>query len=208
MGAAEVSAFGTLKVQESLYFRPTAKWSFECVTVMGIVTVTGNSEAKNMPTNKTRNDAGFSMIELIMVLVVGVTLTACAIPLISSVVHYYRLRAAVSSATWAIQSVRFQSLEEGYPFQVTFTAGTGSASPTYQIASEAPGATTFTNVGSSVPLSGSAVTLNQTETFQFKGNGTVATSPASNAPYQFTISYSGTTETITVSNYGNVDVTP
>ncbi len=91
---------------------------------------------------------------------------------------------------------------------MTFAGGSGGVSPSYQIASEAPGATSYSNVGSSVPLSGSPVTINQTEVLQLKPNGTVATSPASTAPYQFSISYSGKTETITVSNYGNVTVTP
>jgi Tfp pilus assembly protein FimT len=179
------------------------QWRLKCISLPG-----KTMGCKNTPAIKARKAAGFSTIELIMVLLIGTTVTACAVPMIASTLNYYRLRSAVSSATWAIQSTRFQALELGYPFQVTFTAGTGGASASYQIASEPIGATSFTNVGSSVPLSGSNVTINQTETLQFKGNGTVSTSPATTAPYQFTLTYSGTTKTITVSNYGNVDVTP
>ncbi len=161
----------------------------------------------SLPAETHRRDAGFSAMEIVIVMIIGITLTACAVPIVSNVLSYYRLRSAVSAATWAVQSVRFQALEKGYPFQVTFTGGTG-VKPTYQIASEAIGATSFSNVGSAVPLSGSPVTVGSSITFQFKGNGLVSTSPVSTAPYTFTISYSGTTETITVSNYGNVDVTP
>jgi Tfp pilus assembly protein FimT len=141
-------------------------------------------------------------------MIIGITVTAFAVPIVSSVLSYYRLRSAVSSATWAVQSVRFQALQQGYPFQVAFSGGTGGLNPSYQISSEPIGATSFSNVGSSVPLSGAPVVLGSNITFQFKGNGVVSTSPVSTAPYTFTITYSGTTETITVSNYGNVDVTP
>ncbi len=104
-----------------------------------------------------RRDAGFSLIEIIMVMIIGITVTAFAVPIISSVLSYYRLRSAVSSATWAVQSVRFQALQQGYPFQVAFSGGTGGLNPSYQISSEPIGATSFSNVGSSVPLSGAPV---------------------------------------------------
>jgi Tfp pilus assembly protein FimT len=160
------------------------------------------------PAEPHRRDAGFSVMEIVMVMIIGITVTASAVPIISNVLSYYRLRSAISTATWAVQSVRFQALEKGYPFQVAFSGGTGGINPSYQISSEPIGATSFSNVGSSVPLSGAPVVLGSSITFQFKGNGVVSTSPVSTAPYTFTLSYSGTTETITVSNYGNVDVSP
>jgi hypothetical protein len=133
---------------------------------------------------------------------------AFALPIMQTTVNKYRLKAATANATWAIQSTRFQALMEGYPYQVTLSGGTGGINPTYQIANEPLGTNSFSSVGSSVPLSGSSVTINQTEVLQFKANGTVATSPVSAAPYTFTISYAGFTETITVSNYGNITITP
>lgn len=162
------------------------------------------------PRTRDRGSAsrGFSMVEMAMVLLISMITAAFALPVVQTTVSKYRLRSATSSATWAIQSTRFQSLMEGYSYQVTFSGGTGGLNPTYQIASKALGATSYTNVGTAVPLSGSPVVLGATTVFQFQPNGTVATSPATTAPYTFTIAYSGTTETITVSTYGNVDVTP
>ena len=58
-------------------------------------------------------EAGFSMIELLMVLLVSTVLTAFALPIAKEVVNSYRLNAAVDSATWAVQSTRFQALDGG-----------------------------------------------------------------------------------------------
>jgi prepilin-type N-terminal cleavage/methylation domain-containing protein len=162
---------------------------------------------QNNPADRTRREAGFSMIELIMVLLVGSILTVCAIPTVASTIKQYRLRSAVAGATWAIQSVRFQSLMEGYPFQVTFQGNSSGINPSYQIASKPSGATSYSNVGSSIPLSGSPVTLTAATVVQFQPNGTVAITQGGTAVTSMQITYSGYSDTITVSNYGNVSIT-
>jgi Tfp pilus assembly protein FimT len=155
-----------------------------------------------------RASRGATIIELATVLLIAMITAAFALPIVQTTVNKYELKSATAGATWAIQSTRFQALMEGYSYQVTFSGGAGGLNPTYQIASKPLGATSYTSLGSSIPLSGKPVALGATTVLQFQPNGTVATSPSSSAPYTFTISYSGTTETITVSNYGNVDVTP
>ncbi len=120
----------------------------------------------------------------------------------------YRLTSAVASATWAIQSIRFQALEEGYSvFRLHFKETPSGYNPTYQPASEPVGTSSFSNVGSAVPLSGSAVQLNETTVLQFKPNGTVTMTSGGNPVTSFQISYQGLSHTITVTNYGNVKVT-
>jgi prepilin-type N-terminal cleavage/methylation domain-containing protein len=148
----------------------------------------------------TASNRGFTLIELIMVLLVGSVLTAMAIPQVQRGLNNYRLRGAVASATWAIQSTRYQAMQQGYPYRVVFTAATG----TYQI-QNLPSGATYLNVGTAVPLSGSVVTMTPDTTIQFRPNGAVLNMVGT---LSFTISYQGTTETITVSNYGNVSVTP
>ena len=155
-----------------------------------------------------RASRGFTLVELTMVLLISGITAAFALPIVQTTVNKYQLKGATASATWAIQSTRFQALMEGYPYQVTLSGGTGGVNPTYQIANKTVGASSYTNVGTSVPLSGRPVVLGATTVLQFQPNGTVATSPVTSAPYTFTIAYSGTTETVTVSNYGNVDVSP
>ncbi len=140
---------------------------------------------------------GYTLIELIMGLVVGSILTAIAIPQVQSTIYRYRLHAAIASATWAIQSTRYQALTQGYPFRLVFTASNSQ----YQIKDLPTGATTYANVGSAVPLSGSPISLNQDTTLQFLPNGSVtATVGAQN----LSITYQGLCQKVTVTNYGNL----
>jgi prepilin-type N-terminal cleavage/methylation domain-containing protein len=144
---------------------------------------------------------GFSAVELLMVMAVGATLAAMAVPQVRAALNYYRLRGAVANATWAIQSARYQALAQGYSFRVAFDATTSQ----YQLSSQPAGAAGFSNVGTPVPLSGSPVTLNTNTTLQFRPNGAVT---ATTGGLSFTVAYSGLTKTVTVSNYGNITVTP
>ena len=149
---------------------------------------------------------GFTLIEVMIALVIGVILTAMAIPQVKSTIDRYRLRGAVASATWAIHSTRYEALKDGCPYQVVITKSTNS----YQLQSAFDGSgacttTTFTNVSGSnpVPLSGASTLINQNTTLRFKPNGVVS---APVGGLTFSISYQGKTGTVTVSNYGNVSI--
>jgi len=144
---------------------------------------------------------GYSLVELMMGLLIGTILTAMAVPQVTVIQNQYRLRGAVASATWAIQSTRYQALMAGYPYQVVLTKSTN----TYQIQNLPPGAASYANVGTAVPLSGSDVSLNNDTTLQFQPNGAIT---ATKGALNFTLTYRGNTKTITVSNYGNISVTP
>ena len=146
-----------------------------------------------------RKDRGFSMIELLMVCMVGTILTAMAIPHVQSGINNYRLNSAVAMAKWAIQSTRFQALQSGYPFQVVFS----SANVNYQIQNKPTGASSYQNVGSPVPLASWPMTFSVDTTVNFQPNGYVSETVGSN---NFSITYQTTTAYITVSNYGNVTV--
>jgi len=148
-----------------------------------------------------RKESGFSMIEVIFVCMVTIILAAIAVPGVGSVVNYYHLQGAVASATWAVQSTRYQALMAGYPYQVVFS----KANSTYQIQDLPTGAGTYANVGTAVPLSGQTIALNQDTTLRFSPNGSVS-APA--GALTFTITFNGSTKSITVSTYGNVKVTP
>jgi len=141
---------------------------------------------------------GFSLLEIVMVLLVGSVLTAMAIPKVQSGLYLYRLNSAVAMVKWAIQSTRFQALQKGYPYQVAIS----SSANTYQI-QNLPSGSTYQNVGSAVPVTSASITINQDTTINFKPNGAVTETVGSNT---FTLVYQGTTATITVSNYGNVTV--
>lgn len=144
---------------------------------------------------------GFSIVELLTVVLVGGILTAMAIPKIQSSLNLYHLNGAVASTTWAIQSTRYQALVQGVQYQVVFNATTN----TYQIQSSADGGTTFTNAGvnGAVPISGSAVVLNQNTTLRFKPNGYVS---APVGALNYTVTFQGLSQQVCVSNYANIKV--
>jgi prepilin-type N-terminal cleavage/methylation domain-containing protein len=141
---------------------------------------------------------GFSLVELLMVVAVSIILMGIAIPQVKTQVYNYRLNSAVAMAKWAIQSTRFQALMKGYPYQVAFSA----ANTNYQI-QNLPNGVTYQNVGTAIPLAAWPITVSADTTINFKPNGMVTATVGGNS---FTITYAGTTKTVTVSNYGNVTV--
>jgi Tfp pilus assembly protein FimT len=158
------------------------------------------------PNRSKRREGGYSMIEMLLVVTIGMILTAMAAPSFKSSVYMYRLNSAVAMSKWAIQSTRFQALEKGYPYRVAFSA----ANLNYQIQNlpatctvagvpQTP-CTTYQAVGAAVPISSWPMTFNQDTTITFQPNGYVTTAPSN----IFTIAYQSVTATITVSNYGNV----
>jgi prepilin-type N-terminal cleavage/methylation domain-containing protein len=141
---------------------------------------------------------GFTLLEIIITLAVVGVLASFALPTTVNALRNYRLTAAESAATGAISATRYQALMHAYPYNLTFN----SSNATYQLASEPPGASSFTNVGTAVPISGDGdVTINQTTTLQFNANGTVS---ATTGTMSFTISNGLLTKTISVTGVGDV----
>ena len=146
---------------------------------------------------------GFTLLELLFVVLIATILTVIALPVLNNTMDAYRLRSAVSSVTGAIQTTRYQAISDGFPYQIVLK----SASSTMQVQSD-PGRTgLFTNVGNAIPLASSSipVVLGADTTLQFRPSGVVA---ATVGGQNLTLTYRGKTETITVSSYGTIKVTP
>jgi prepilin-type N-terminal cleavage/methylation domain-containing protein len=164
----------------------------------GMMQTQEHRESRRLRTGSRRKIRGYTLIEIVIAMLVGTVLTAIAIPSVRAGMNNYRLNSAVAMAKWAIQSTRFQALMKGYPYQVAFNA----SSANYQV-QNLPSGTTYQNVGTTVPLAGWPMTVSANTTINFKPNGMVTATVGTNS---FTITYQGTTKTITVSNYGNVTV--
>ncbi len=155
--------------------------------------------------------AGMSIAELLIVVAIALVMAALAIPTTRSAVANYQLNAAVDTASGAIQTTRYQAIMHGYPYQVDFD----STANTVQVSSEIPPAVIFSPVANALPISSSPVvmavgTANAASAghaiLQFKPNGSISIASGQAAPLSFTISYYGTTKTVTVSNYGSISV--
>ena len=162
-----------------------------------------------MASPRQRRTLGFSLIEMVLVISILLITVALAIPLLNNIMSAYRLRSAVSSVTGFIQSARYQALASGYAYQVVLN----KAASTIQIQSDPNRIGTYTNLcvpaaaSCPIPISGSGipVVLGADTTLQFRPSGIVTATAGSTT---LTLAYGGKTETITVSSYGNVKVTP
>lgn len=149
---------------------------------------------------------GFTTVELVVTMIVGMILATFAVPLIQRTLNFFNAKSAASSISGAIQSTRFQAIFHGCPYALAFSKD----SMTYQVSAQLPGAggcaATFTNVGPGIPIANAAsVTLNENVTFQFRPGGLTQTTVG--AP-TLVVDCHGRQETITVSTYGNITVTP
>ena len=158
-------------------------------------------------TLKRRLATGFTLLELLVVLTIGLVLTTVAVPMTLNAVRSYTLTSAVATATGAIQSTRYAAIMHGYPYEITFTQATNS----YQVYSEPGGQTTYSAVGAPIPITGSGgISISRTVTYQFLAGGTVTeTSTPPNAGEYMIFSITndwGGSNTITVSGVGNVSV--
>jgi Tfp pilus assembly protein FimT len=154
---------------------------------------------------RTAASGGFTTVELLVALGIGVIMTAVAVPTVLNTIQSYTLRSAVASFTGAIQATRYQAIFHGCPYQVAFN----KAARTYQVSGQIVGANgcagAFTNVGTALPISSSNITLDNNVTLQFRPGGSMVV--VAGAP-TMVLSYGGRAETITVSTYGNINVTP
>lgn len=141
------------------------------------------------------------MIEMCIALTISLVMMGIAVPIMRQTTFRYRLNGAVSSVTGVIRATRYQSLMKGYRYRLTITPSTRK----YQLSSMVPPATTYSNVGSAIPITSSAVAISAATTLEFRPNGQVS---ATTGAMNFNMSYQGVTKTITVSTYGNVNVTP
>ena len=152
---------------------------------------------------------GFTAVELMVTVAIVIITVAMAIPLVQNATRTFKLRSAVASVTGAIQGARYQAISHGYQYQLILS----SVTSTYQLQSNPcspqppPAAPCWGNVGHAVPLSGSAAaaTINADTTLVFHPSGLVQ---AATGAQTFTLTYSGTPEVFTVTNYGKVTVTP
>lgn len=144
-----------------------------------------------------KSQHGFSLLELLVVVLVVLTLSALAIPQLQAALYAYRLNAAVSASTWAIQTTRYQAIMHGYPYQLALSASKN----TYQVLSEPGGTAAFSNVGTAVPMATMVIVFSPSTTLQFSPNGSVSAILGS---MTYSVAYGGATKNVTVTNYGSV----
>ena len=84
---------------------------------------------------RTMREAGFSMIELIVVIVIAALLLAWGYPRLATLAQKYRLDGAAWNLATDLQKVRLRAIQEGRNFQVIFD----NAAKTYEVQRAASG---------------------------------------------------------------------
>ena len=153
-----------------------------------------------------RRVRGFTAVELMVTVAIVIITVAMAIPLIQNANKTLRLRSSVASLTGVMQQARYQAISHGFQYQLILN----KAASTYQLQSNAcinPAPACWANVGGAVPLSGSsaAATISADTTLLFSPSGLVQ---ATTGAQTFTLTYSGSAEVFTVTNYGKITVAP
>jgi prepilin-type N-terminal cleavage/methylation domain-containing protein len=174
------------------------------------------------PKVKRHSNAGFSLLEMVIVVAISLVLAGISIPIFTNVMKSYYQSATVSATTGAISAARMQAIMHGCSYQVIFTP----AALTYQVFSEVPAIgtagclTTFalvtTQIGSSttpLPKAGSVTMTGlvggtpiggTTVTYTFAANGTVTVVPTATT---LQIKNTVNSNTVTVNGVGYVSIT-
>ena len=149
---------------------------------------------------------GFTTLELGVTVIVGMMLATFVVPLIRSELNFFKARSAASSIRGAIQSTRSQAIFSGCAYAVTINKDAMTYQVSGQLAGAAGCAAEFTNIGPAIPIAeAGSVTLDENVTFQARPDGLTRTTLG--AP-TLVVNCRGITETILVSKYGNISVTP
>ena len=147
---------------------------------------------------------GFSLIEIMLVLLIIMILMGISLPSVRSSMDAIRHRNAVTVATTAIQSTRFLAIRDGVRYAVTFSAALPAS---YQIRRVPPGGAAFVNVGAAVPLGNAQVSMASGRRYEFAPNGMVT---VTGGPMDFIVQYGQGSamrvHTVTVTRVGHVTV--
>jgi len=178
--------------------------------------------AKSGTSSLPANARGFSLAEMLVTLAIILITSAIVGPAVKNSYEVYKFRAAVTSTSGAIRSARYQAMAQGVSYRLAFNHTAGTYQVTQSAATDPSGTGAFTNVGSAQLMSGSSLNpgLGADITLQFMPSGAVklvSGSPAaisscgaavSPPPCTLTLTYRGNTETISVTGYGTITVTP
>jgi len=148
---------------------------------------------------------GFTVLELLIVIAVGITLTAVAIPIMNTAMNNMHMTSMVDAISTAVSKTRYQSIMTSQPYTLAITAPAN----TYVVTNVS------TTASVSIPLPNNSIAINNgagaTYTFTFCPNGTVwgagGVCPGVNQPPALSVSSQGRQINVSVSNVGNVTTT-
>ncbi|MGH9739154.1 MAG: pilus assembly FimT family protein [Candidatus Acidiferrales bacterium] len=148
--------------------------------------------------------AGFTLLEMLLVVLVGMVMTAIAIPVLSRAMANMRINSAVSQFSGAIQSTRFRAIKDSQPYTFVLT----TPANTYVVSNTVNPAPTTVPLPSYITITGGS---GSPFTYTLCPNGIVygagGCSPNPNQPPALSFTYQGRQINVAVSDVGNVTTT-
>ncbi len=151
-----------------------------------------------------RTDLGFTVPELLIVVIVGTVLTAIALPMYNSAMTNMRMNSMVGAISGAVSRTRYQSIMSSKIYTLAITAPAN----TYVVTNVTNG-----TAAAAVPLPSTSIAINggtgATYTFTLCPNGVVygaggVCATGSPAPPALALTYKSREIDISVSGVGNV----
>lgn len=147
-----------------------------------------------------RSSAGFTLLEMMLVVALGITVAAIAVPNLVSINYSYRIATASTTVTAKVHQARINALKQNRPVWIRVDGG----ARTVQVQTAAAGGG-VTDIGGAeyMPQGVTFSTGNAVVTLSFDAMGRPVNPPQS---IQLLYPGSGLTRTITVASTGRVTV--
>jgi prepilin-type N-terminal cleavage/methylation domain-containing protein len=156
----------------------------------------------------SRARAGFTLIEALVVMAVGLILTVIAIPVVSQAMTNMRINAAVSQFSGAIASARYQAIKDSQRYTFTLTTPANTYAVKNIVTGATPnGAVPLPSYVTIAAISGSSLTYTLCPNGIVYGAGGVCSPPPATAPPSLSFTYQGRQINVAVSGVGNVTTT-
>ncbi len=177
-----------------------------------------------MPHTVSRSHAsGFTIVELVIVLMIAMVIMVTAIPIINTTLNNMHLGSAASSLAGAIQAGRYKAISKGCPYQFTILPAANQYQfATQKVTGNPPAcASAYTNVAlddtdnppptsfanSDVTVSTSTACPNTSFLLNPGGTVSAVNTPTIASSFCIVLSHGAATKTVTVTGVGNVKVT-
>lgn len=153
------------------------------------------------------NAAGFTLLEMVIVVAIGVVLTALAIPVISTTWANMRINAAVGQFSGAIASARYRAIKDSQPYTFVLTTPANTYVETNTVTLTADAAIALPSYVTITGTGGSPFTYTLCPNGIIYGAGGVCNPPPATTPTTLSFTYQGRQINLAVSGVGNVTTT-
>lgn len=163
------------------------------------------NNCRGLRSRPLRSRSGFTLIEMVLVVLVGMTMAAIAIPVLTKAMTNMRINSAVGQFSGAIASARFRAIKNSQQYTLVLTTPANTYVVTNTVTSQADSAVPLPSYITITGATGSTFTYTLCPNGIVYGAG--GCSPNPNTPPALSFTYQNRQINIAVSDVGNVTTT-